>query len=226
LGWPGQFDTLGSEMRKLMRFLLWTALILGALIGVLRWVAIRWWRIPENDPYLEASIAPTLHGGDLIVLWRASKPGFGDLVLCPEPNAPQRVVIGRIVGESNDRVLLDENGVTVNNKRAATERACGDFTVIDPKNGRQVEQRCDIEDLAGNGHKRGSMTGHNPPKRRPIKRDVPAGQIFLLSDNRLYPYDSRDFGLVDRETCKETVVFRLVSKNGYADQPNRFNYIQ
>jgi len=47
-----------------------------------------------------------------------------------------------------------------------------------------------------------------------------------LSDNRQYPYDSRDFGTVERSTCREAVVFRLVSEDGYFDQKNRFTFIQ
>ena len=75
-------------MRKVLRFLLWTAIIVGAIVGLARATAIRWVKIPMGDPYLEASIAPTLRGGDTVILWRLTKPGFGDLVVCPEPDAP------------------------------------------------------------------------------------------------------------------------------------------
>ena len=72
-------------MRKMFRFAFWVALIVGAVIGVARATAIRWWRVPQDDRYLTASISPTLRGGDLILLWRLSKPSLGDLVMCPEP---------------------------------------------------------------------------------------------------------------------------------------------
>ncbi|HMJ10312.1 MAG TPA: hypothetical protein VK524_02845, partial [Polyangiaceae bacterium] len=91
-------------MRKLVRFLLWTAIVLGVLVALARYTAIRWWRVPANDPYLEASVAPTVRGGDWIILWRLTKPDYGDLVLCPEPEAPHRVVIGRIAGESDQKI--------------------------------------------------------------------------------------------------------------------------
>ncbi|HEY4106972.1 MAG TPA: S26 family signal peptidase, partial [Polyangiaceae bacterium] len=92
-------------MRKFLRALFWLVAIVGGLIGILRATAIRWWQLPLNDPYFEASIAPTLRGGDWVLLWRATKPKFGDLVLCPEPKT-NRPVIGRVAGESGDHVSI------------------------------------------------------------------------------------------------------------------------
>jgi signal peptidase I len=211
-------------MRKALRFLLWTAILLGALVAGLRYFAIRWWRLPDNDPFLEASIAPSLRGGDLVILWRLTKPSFGNLVLCPEPGAPHRVVIGRIAGEGGDDLKIVDGGLTVNRSSAATERSCGRFTVIDPSTSREVDQRCDIEVLAGTGHMRGGISGEKRAPK-PAEYTVPEGQVFLLSDNRLFPYDSRDFGFVDRAACKETVVFRLAGKAGFSDQESRFTFI-
>jgi type IV secretory pathway protease TraF len=62
----------------------------------------------------------------------------------------------------------------------------------------------------------------------PVKthRKVTEGGVFLLSDNRSFPYESRQYGSVQRETCKETVLFRLVSSRGYGDWNRRFTYIR
>src|SRR5262245_17115134 len=124
-------------MRKALRFLFWTALVLGVIVGLARLIAIRWWRVPEGGPFLEASIAPTLRGGDWVLLWRLTKPSFGDLVVCPEPGEPGRIVIGRILAEDGDNVVLQEGGVVVNERRTQTERACGDFQVTDPNSGNE-----------------------------------------------------------------------------------------
>ena len=37
-------------MGKLLKFLVWVLAICGVVIGVARAVAIRWWRVPANDP--------------------------------------------------------------------------------------------------------------------------------------------------------------------------------
>jgi type IV secretory pathway protease TraF len=121
--------------------------------------------------------------------------------------------------------VVVESNVTLNGKQAPTERACEQFEVIDPNTGQEVKQRCDIEALEGQAHMRGSTAGQRLAPS-PEEREVGTGHVFLLSDNRQYPYDSRDFGTVERATCREAVVFRLVSKDGYFDQPNRFTFIQ
>ncbi len=214
-------------MRKAVRFLLWTAVVVGALVGTLRAFALRWWRLPENDPYLDASVEPTLRGGDLIVLWRLTKPSFGDLVMCPEPNAPGRIVIGRILAEEGDEIEIDGDRVIVNGRASESERVCSDrtFKILDPANGREVTQPCSVEAIAGHTAMRG---GHGENPVAPVKTDhkVGPGKVFLVSDNRLFPYDSRDFGTVERSTCSETVMFRLVGRAGFGDQKYRLTYIQ
>ena len=213
-------------MRKLGRFLFWLGLIAVLLIGALRLTALRWWKVPLGDPYLEASIAPTLSGGDWVILWRLSAPRFGDLVLCPEPEAPERVVIGRLVGESGDRVQVQGSALSINGRRAGTEQTCKEnkFSLIHPTTDRSIEQSCQIETLGSTSHKRGSTEGHGVLPA-PVDENVRNGHVYLVSDNRLLPYDSRDFGQVKRETCKEMVVFRLVSDQGFMDVKSRFTFI-
>lgn len=210
----------------MFRFLLWTAIIVGSLVGILRLVAIRWWRIPSDDPILEASIAPTLRGGDLVLLWRATQPGFGDLVVCPDPEDPSLMVIGRIVGEEGDRVVVEGSDFWVNDSRVETEHACAEqtFDVIDPDTGNEVELNCDIEAVGGVSHMRGRITDDRVKQR--VEREVGEGRVFLLSDDRAYPYDSRHFGNAERKTCRESVFFRLVSRKGFFDVENRLTYIR
>lgn len=213
-------------MRKMFRFLFWVALVLGIVIGVGRATCIRWWRVPSDDPYLTASISPSVRAGDLILLWRGSKPGFGDLVMCPEPKHPERIVIGRLVGEGGDEVIVKGADITVNNKNQRTESNCNPntFKENDPGTGFEVTQHCSIEALGGGTHMRGELV---PGAVRPneFKTNVPTDQVWLVSDNRQYPWDSRDFGPVPLETCKETVFFRLVGSGGYFDASTRNQYI-
>ncbi len=213
-------------MRKLLRFVLWTAILLGTLVGIARVTAIRWWRVPDNDPYLEASIAPTLRGGDLVILWRLTKPVYGDLVVCPEPDAPERVVIGRYLGEAGDKIRIVTDNVWINDRKLETETACTErrFTVEDPEVGTEVEQHCHREVAGNRTYMRGSAAGQRV-RPQDVDQDVPEGRVFLVSDNRLFPYDSRDFGTVDPDTCTETVVFRLVSREGFFDVKNRLSIV-
>ncbi|MET0790192.1 MAG: signal peptidase I [Polyangiaceae bacterium] len=212
-------------MSKILRFVVWTLIIGGALAGLLRLTVLRWWQVPLGDPYLEASLAPTLRGGDWILLWRGTAPIEGALVLCPDPKAAQRQVIGRIVGESSDHVQIVGDGVIVNRRPFENEGDCDAFSVRDPGTGQTVEQSCRREVVGSRTHLRGGGRGElTPPSNSEL--DVPGGQVFLLSDNRQFPWDSREFGTVARETCTETIVFRVISKDGFFDVANRFMLIR
>ena len=212
-------------MSKFLRFLAWTLIIVGAIVGILRLTVIRWWRVPVGDPYLEASLAPSLRGGDLVILWRGTAPVEGNLVLCPEPKAAGRYVIGRILGEKGDRVKITSDGVLVNGRGFETESTCDSLTVRDPGTGQEVQQSCRREVIGSETHLRAELV---PSLAKPsdAEVDVPGGQVFLVSDNRQFPWDSREFGPVERSTCVETVVFRLISKDGFFDVASRLTLIR
>jgi signal peptidase I len=215
---------------SLFRTFIFLSVVVGLMVLVLRLTCLRWWQVPEGDADLAASISPTLGPGDWVILWRASPPGFGDLVLCPDPEDPAEVFIGRIVGEPRDLVTIDGGGnITVNNARASSEHACDPafFTVTHPSRGEEIELRCDIETLGGVHHKRALVPDKAPLKPNTVnKRRIEAGSVYLVSDNRLFPFDSRDFGPLPLESCKETILFRLVSRLGFSDVENRLDWIQ
>jgi signal peptidase I len=213
-------------MRILGRWALWTLLALAVLIGILRATAIRWWRVPSDDPYLEASVAPSLRGGDWVLLWRLTPPALGSLALCPEPKHPERMTVGRLIGERRDRVLVEGSKLTVNQRVAPTEGDCAEdvFTVVPPQGGAEVELSCSLEVASAVTHQRGNAPANaEVPK---LEVQIGDGEVALVSDNRRYPYDSRDFGNVVRETCKETVFFRLIGPKGFFDTATRFTYIR
>lgn len=217
-------------MRKMFRFLFWVVLTTTVVIGLLRLTAIRWWRVPLDDKYLTASISPSVRAGDLILLWRLTRPSYGDLVLCPEPGHPERVVIGRLIGEAGDEVSTKGAKITVNGRALPTESRCaeGTFTEQAPDgDGSEVEQACSLELVGGVLHMRGEVPPEHvtPPQDAAIE-SVPEQHVYLLSDNRLFPYDSRDYGPVPRASCQETVFFRLVSSRGYFDTEHRNQIIR
>lgn len=207
-----------------------TVVALGIIVGVLRLTCLRWWQVPEDDADLAASIAPTLSPGDWVILWRATAPGFGDLVLCPDPEDPSEVFIGRIAGEGGDTLKIDEMGMlTINNSRIRSERACETqkFTVANPRSGAEVELRCDIETMGGVHHQRALVPSPKTPlKPVSMTREVEPGSVYLISDNRLFPFDSRDFGPLPKASCGEAFIFRLVSRLGFSHVNSRLTWIQ
>jgi signal peptidase I len=210
-------------MRTLGRALLWIVGTLAVLIGLARAVAIRWWQIPSDDAYLSTSLGPTLEGGDTILLWRLTKPDLGDLVMCPEPKHPDRIVVGRIAAEGGQTIRVEGTRVIVEGKNQPVESNCLEdkFVTSDPQTGISVEQHCQLEVMGGRTHPRGTASGPNVPL--PVEATVPEEMVYLVSDNRQFPYDSRDYGPVDRALCSETVVFRLVGAKGFGDSATRFS---
>jgi len=212
-------------MSKFLRYVGWTLLIAGIVIGLARLTVIRWWRVPLGDPYLEASLAPTLRGGDWVILWRGSAPSVGSLALCPEPKAAGRYVVARILAGMGDHVKVSSGGVLINDRKFETEAGCDPFKVKDPGSGQEAEQGCRLELIGSRKHPRGELNAALPPPSD-AEVEVTGEHVFLVSDNRQFPFDSRDFGPVERSTCAESVIFRLVSKDGFFDVPNRLTLIR
>jgi len=88
-------------MGKFTKALLWTAGILAGVALILRLLLLKAWTVPD-DPRLAASVAPTLGGGDVVLVLTRGSPGFGDLVRCKDPEDPPRFVVGRIAGLAGD----------------------------------------------------------------------------------------------------------------------------
>jgi signal peptidase I len=213
-------------VQKLLRFFVWLAIVFGAVVGILRTTALRWWQVPANDPELAASLAPTLRGGDWIILWRLTKPSVGSLVVCPDPDDPSAVVMGRIVARSGQAVELQGPSVKVDGKMPTIEYNCteGRVTVISPDTLEPQQLACDMEDLNGKLHKRAMGKPTSTP--RPFVKAVTGEDVFLLSDNRVHPFDSRHFGTLPESACRESVVFRLMSRDGFFDVAHRLDYIR
>jgi signal peptidase I len=212
-------------MGKMLRFIGWSAVIIGVILGGLKATVMQWWRIPSDDPQFGASLAPTLYPGDLVLLWKGTLRA-GDLVRCADPEAPGRFIVGRIMGEPGDEVEVRGYDVFVNGRAAVQEHSCSPskITIQDPSTEADVEIHCGIESLNGRKHMRGTPINRSSyPTVR--KATVADGQFYLISDNRVYPFDSRDYGGIPKATCKEFVFFRIKSRKGWSDVDTRLTFI-
>ena len=64
------------------------------------------------------------------------------------------------------------------------------------------------------------------PQTTEGKREVSEGNVFLVSDNRAFAFDSRTYGAIPRASCKESVFFRVYGAKGLGDSASRFVYIR
>ena len=212
---------------KFLRTIVITAAVIGAVIGILRLTVIRWWQIPVDDPQLTTSVAPSLKAGDWVLLWRGTDPGFTSLVLCDDPENEGEIVIGRILGESGDTVIATAENISVNGTRGYSPANCDDANILveAPGSGEEVELKCSIEEFGSAWYHKATLAGGSY-QAGGFDEQVEPNRFFLVSDNRVFPYDSRHFGTVPKSACRERVFFRLWSKDGYGDSENRFDLIR
>lgn len=163
------------------------ALLLALLFAVLiRGVVVQAFKIPSG------SMLPTLQVGDQILvdklayglrvpglgqwLWQGRAPARGDIVVFVYPVDPEKDFIKRVIGVAGDVVQVRNKVVYINGKKTDDPHAY--FADGDGRR-QSSEPRDDFGPVA-----------------------VPAGQLFVMGDNRDRSYDSRFWGFVDRNDVR------------------------
>lgn len=212
-------------MAKLIRGLLWTAAIVGGAVLVGRALFFDTWTFPD-DRRFAASVAPTLRAQDLLVLIKESAPSVGDLVRCADPESPGEFVVARVGGRAGDHVEIEGPSLRINGRSYDAESACPDRKVKlpNPGEGADIEVICDKVTMGSGWHYR----GHSAKPRFGVDKasaDVRPDMLYLVSDDRDWHDDSRDFGQVPVASCSHKIVFRLWGSMGMSADPLRFEFI-
>lgn len=213
-------------MRSWLKFLGWVIGILGVILLALYFGLYDVWRVPADDKQLAIAIQPTLQAGDVVLIARHGQPSFGQLARCADPDQPGRFVVGRLVGQQNDVVDLNQESLMVNNKHEVSPGPCeggAAVVLVNPANQDEVNLNCGREEFAGMSH--GILTaaaGETPEEN--THAVVEPGRVYLLSDNRHLHQDSRDFGQIDPATCQH-ITYRLWSAAGWGDAAHRLTFI-
>ncbi len=215
-------------MGKLGKLIGWTVVPLLIIGVVLRIFVFDDWVVPndpKDDKWLVASLAPSLDGGDNVLLLKVGKPGFGDLVRCPDPKYPGQWLVGRIVGMPGDVVETQGDLLRVNNNSYNSSDACDTPTIkiFHPQTNNTTDLECGRVEMGGGWN----YMARNPKLAKEGTRSFKVGddRVFLLSDDRTFHFDSRDYGLLPLDTCNRRIVFRLWGKKGWTDGKHRFSAI-
>lgn len=167
--------------------------------------------VADWNPIPSASMRPTLLEGDVVLVNRLAydlklpltdiallplgEPQRGDVVTFSSPAGGTRL-IKRIVGLPGDRIATRDGVLILNGRPVEEHDAHGAGERLAP--GWVVDALRATEDLAGHPH----AVQHLPAvaaRRDTAEITVPAGQYFMMGDNRDNSEDSRFIGTVPRE---------------------------
>jgi len=208
-------------MNGRLNFLVWLIVLGGGAAFLLHQFVLEIWTIPPNDPLLEASVAPTLRGGDVLVVMRGNSVERGQLVRCKDPQAADHFVIGRAIARSSETIGIHSEVVTVDRRRMPSPRGCDKVKVFDPIHNEEVELECSVEEFAGRDFQVVHSSAFPEP---PTEATVDFGKWYLVSDDRHVHLDSRDFGPVDASSCQH-IALRLIGPGGFSDADSRFTFV-
>lgn len=167
--------------------------------------------VADWNPIPTASMRPTLLEGDVVlvnrlaydlklpltdvVLLRFSEPQRGDVVTLNSPADGTRL-IKRVVWLPGDRIAMHDDVLVLNGQPLAYRGATTRGETLAP--GWVVDAVRATEDLEGRPHPVQFLRG-TAARRDFDEITVPAGQYFVLGDNRDNSADSRVIGTVPRE---------------------------
>jgi signal peptidase I len=195
-----------------LRFVVWVAGILGIVLVALYLFAFDVWTVPSDDPFLAASLAPTLAAGDVVILSRHPSVARGDLLRCPDPQAAGRFVVARAIAGGGESIAFIDEVPFVDGHHTPTALACPDVVFQDPSSGHDVQLACGVEEF-------GEMTfqvlqsATSPAPSTKTPRTVDPGAWFIVSDNRHFPVDSRVYGPIKQRLCQH-VIARVKGEDG------------
>ena len=210
-------------MRLWFRVLGWLVFLIAVPALVLYAFFFDIWVVSKDDPLLSASIEPTLSAGDVVVVTRHTTVSYGELERCDDPEVPGRFVIGRAMAHSGDSVDVNDEMVLIDGKRNPSPRACEHPTMVlrDPQTDDDVVLACSVEEFGAGTYLALRAREHPEP---PTKAKAESGRWFLVSDDRHFHLDSRDFGQVQPAACQH-IVFRLVGAAGIGDSEKRLTVV-
>jgi signal peptidase I len=212
-----------------MRWTLWIVLVLGVVLGVLRYWFVEFWTVPDEPTNPRAwANAPNLEPGDFVLVWRGGDSHVGDLLLCPDPAADppkSKMLVARVIGLPGDKIEYDGGSLRINNFRIGSVVCSGPPRKILDAAGAETVLNCVGEETGSSRHD--ILVAESQAVA--LQTQVPPDKLFLLSDNRVAPWthDSREpeVGMLDAAECKKKVVVRLWSKLGWSDSPRRMGFL-
>ena len=147
-----------------------------------------------------ASMYPTLHNGDRMILSKIGDINRFDVVVLKAPDENVEY-IKRVIGMPGDTLELKQGVLYINGKKIEQP-----FINTDALQ----KQTVFIDDFTLQ-----SLTGETK---------IPEGKYFVMGDNRGVSRDSRMIGLIDRKAIEGKAVFTIWPMNQFGGQKN-YSYL-
>lgn len=135
---------------------------------------------------LGASMSPTFHDQDRVVVSKLSEIQRFDVIVFDAPDSENEYYIKRVIGLPGDRVEMKDDVLYIN--------------------GKALEESYLIENKEENLFNR--LTEDFSLQEKTGVSKVPEDMLFVMGDNRLHSKDSRAFGFIPYETVIGEVKFR------------------
>lgn len=171
------------------------------IVLVIRSFIVQPFRVPTG------SLEPTVLPGDFIAVNQfayglrlpvlntkviaVGEPKVGEIAVFRWPVNPDIDFVKRVIGVPGDHIVYKDKVLYINGKEA-TQTYIGMATDIEPTGNIAVKEY--QEDL--NGVKHNIIINPNGGEMQDIDVTVPAGNYFMMGDNRDNSDDSRDWGFV------------------------------
>ncbi|WP_125702610.1 signal peptidase I [Lacticaseibacillus daqingensis] len=189
-----------KEWRQLRQLLQWMLMVI-AVVAVIFGIRVILGLFLENNSITGNSMAPTLQPGERIVSVKTRTLHRNDIVILHGPDDPKRLYIKRVIGMPGDTVQVTNEKLVINGQPVAQPYLKPAFMAAAVKLWAKQHQQVaegvafttdfSLTSLAATGAAR-----------------VPAGQYFVLGDNRRVSYDSRNFGFVKQRGIVAVVKWR------------------
>jgi len=189
-------DSLRVQLLKLLGVI---AVILGIIAAVLRWQYVDVVTVATD------AMAPTMFGGDQVLVWRSRDFDHGDMILCRNPRRAGNWIIGRIIGRPGMSVDLQREQLVINGQTVGRDFQ-GEVQFEDQNTHAQVPFVWGVEELGEVDH----LFMEREERRLTMRPVASSTGFYLISDNRTWVgEDSRTLGPVSDTDCVGWVFMRL-----------------
>lgn len=146
------------------------------------------------------SMEPTLEQNDRLISLRHHAISRNDIVVLEAPDAKNQLYIKRVIGLPGDSVQVVNDRLYLNGHyqpESYLDKAFDQHELAEFKDDNEVAPDANF-----------TYDFSLQTLQSTQRATVPAGEYFVMGDNRIRSHDGRDFGFIKKDTIQSVVVWR------------------